>query len=107
VEPLVLKYFPKYSGGIPAAKIFIIASFFNSISILTSVLLSLKLFKILYINQLAFSALLIFMPALFVYLFPDPVIGASFGVLIANVANFIIVMGSVYYSTHRRTPVHE
>jgi O-antigen/teichoic acid export membrane protein len=107
VDPLVLKYFPKYSGGIPAAKIFILASFFNSISILTAVLLSLKLFKLLLINQLSFSMLLIFMPALCVKTFSNPVIGASIGVLIANVANFIIVMCSVYYSTHRLNPKYE
>ena len=92
VDPLVLKYFPKYSGGIPAAKIFILATFFNSISILTAVLLSLKLFKMLLINQLLFSMLLILLPALCVNVFSNPVIGASIGVLIANVANFILVM---------------
>ena len=107
IDPLVLKYFPKYSGGIPAAKIFILASFFNSISILTSVLLSLKLFKMLFINQLSFSILLILMPALCVNIFSNPVVGASFGVLIANVANFILVICFVYYSTHRLNPSHE
>jgi O-antigen/teichoic acid export membrane protein len=101
VDPLVLRYFPKYSGGIPAAKIFILASFFNCISILTSVLLSMKLFKMLFITQISFSMLLILMPALCVSIFSNPVIGGSFGVLIANVANFIIVICVVYYSTHR------
>jgi len=107
VDPLVQKFFPKYSGGIPAAKIFILASFFNSISILTAILLSLKLFKMLFINQLSFSVLLILMPALCVNLFSNPVIGASIGVLIANVANFILVMCTVYYSTHRLNPIYE
>jgi O-antigen/teichoic acid export membrane protein len=106
IGPLVQTYFPKYAGGIPAAKIFILASFFFSISILTAVLLSMKHFKILLYTQLAFSALLILMPALCVSRFSDPSVGASLGILIANAANFLIVLVTVYYSTHHWKPVH-
>jgi O-antigen/teichoic acid export membrane protein len=101
IAPLVQKYFPNYSGGIPAARIFILAALFNSASVLTAILLSLKHFKVLLFNQMLFSALLVLLPGLCVSRFSDPSVGASLGVLIANAVNFFVVLVTVYSSTHR------
>lgn len=101
INYFVLKYFPKYYGAVPAAKLFILASFFSSIGILSSVLISLKCFKLLYLQQVSFSIMLVVFPLVFVHSFVNSTIGASFGVLLANIFNFGIGMYLGYIATHK------
>lgn len=103
----VLRYFPKYYGGVPAAKLFILASFFNCISIMSSVLVSLKCFKLFMFHQIIFSVMLVVFPSIFVYFFLNSTVGASFGILLANVFNFVIVAYLVYIATHNMEIAHE
>jgi len=107
INYFVLNYFPKYYGGVPSAKIFILASFFNSIAIMSSVLLGLKCFKLFMFHQITFSIMLFIFPSVFVSVFSNSTIGASFGILLANIFNFGIVLYIVYISTHNLEIVNE
>lgn len=92
-------FFPQYIESIRAMQILVCAGMFKGSIIGVNVLISIKAFKYLSFYQITYSLLLLISPFVGIQIFENPIIGVSFGILFANILNFI----SGYYFTYIAT----
>lgn len=89
-------FFPQYKESIKAMQILVCAGMFKGSIIGVNVLISIKALKYLSLYQLIYSILLLISPLIGIKLFENPIIGVSYGLLFANILNFV----SGYYLTY-------
>ncbi len=95
------KFFPQYKDSIQAMLILICAGMLKGSIIGVNVLVSIKAFKYLSLYQVSYSILLFISPLIGIYLFENPIIGVSFGLLFANILNYMSGFYLTYIATNK------
>lgn len=99
-------FFYQYKESIQAMQILVCAGMFKGSIIGVNVLISIKALNYLAWYQIIYSLLLIIFPFVGIKIFENPIIGVSYGLLFANILNFISGYYISYIATNDRLKIY-
>lgn len=99
-------FFYQYNESIQAMQILVCAGMFKGSIIGVNVLISIKALNYLAWYQIIYSLLLIIFPFVGIKIFENPIIGVSYGLLFANILNFISGYYISYIATNDRLKIY-
>lgn len=100
VPKIVSELFPNYSESIIPMQILLFAGIMKGSVIGVNVIWSMKKWKYMIIYQVSYAVLVLSFIYLFLNIYPNKIIGVSFGLMYANIANLIIGVFLSYKATH-------
>jgi O-antigen/teichoic acid export membrane protein len=96
---LITDYFPNYILSISAMQILLFAGFFKGSVVGANALWSIKKWKYMISYQVIYSFLLFSLTFAGIQFFPNKIEGVAYGVLLANILNFISGLSLTYFAT--------